>query len=183
MFSCAKHESWCLVSAELYSPEYYAAERVFDRRWHRRNEAHIVAVNCNFDGSKWNFNCNELDENGNWNEGSQFSSPETVDRAQPSNYRGFSLSTMPFLQPPSILPISSSCSPIVLKFLLPNPSALPSQATCTRNFKRSSVAIDSTIYFSFWSALLKYARYDDSKRFKNLFSILFPKENLLDFGI
>jgi hypothetical protein len=45
------------------------------------------------------------------------------------------------------------------------------------------VAIDSTIYFSFWSALLKYARYDDSKRFKNLFSILFPKENLLDFGI
>lgn len=57
--------------------------RLIKKRWSGRGEVHIVAVNCNFDGSKWNFNCNELDENGNWNEGNQFSSPETIDNAKP----------------------------------------------------------------------------------------------------
>jgi bifunctional pyridoxal-dependent enzyme with beta-cystathionase and maltose regulon repressor activities len=41
----------------------------------RAADGRIVAVDCNFDGSEWFFDCNELDEGGDWDGGSQFSSP------------------------------------------------------------------------------------------------------------
>ncbi len=44
----------------------------------RMSDGRIVAVDCDFDGGKWRFRCHELDEDGYWFDGRQFSCAQAL---------------------------------------------------------------------------------------------------------
>ena len=94
-------------------------------------------VNWNSDNDKWNVNDWTLDENCNWNAGNRVFSRNIIFLLRFYFWEVFF--SNPFFQPPSILPISSSCVNRAKYFSVG--THLFSQAICKKNFTLSSFEI------------------------------------------
>lgn len=94
----------------------------------------VAYVYWNADNGKWNCNCNELD---NWNDGNEVLACYKF--VSPLIYFGGVFVSKPFFQPPSIRPISASCSD--KSPYLSVGKHLFSQAICAKNFIPSNLAI------------------------------------------
>lgn len=137
-------------------------------RWHHRTIFGVLrAVNANWNDDGWNFNANPLDND--WNDNNRFVSRNY--RCSPEDGLG-SLLSIPFFQPPSILPISSNCPEMIEYFSVG--ISFNSQDVCRRNFIISSLDMQRFIPSTFLSITRKDVRYTCSRNSMKCKSVLYP---------
>ena len=94
----------------------------------------LRAVNVNWNSDGWNANASSVENPNKWNDGNRVFSRNCC--ILPLFYMAEVLFSTPFLQPPSIFPISFRCSEREIYFLLS--IVFISHATCKKNLSASS---------------------------------------------
>ena len=146
--------------------------------WHHCTISGVLRnVNAYWNDRGWNFNANPIDYPNDWNADNRFVSRNYL--CSPEVAFG-SLLSMPFFQPPSILPLSSSSWASSEYFSVG--ISFNSHDVCKRNFRISSFDMQMSMPRVFFSTERNEARKMFSSNSTNCRSILYPMPYLSTRG-